>query len=68
MLEFQLRLWSVIVPGTVLMVPRHIPVVGDNVSERVVQKEAHCGTSLRDQWLRLCFQCRGEGFNPSLGN
>ena len=34
MLEFQLRLWSVIVPGTVLMVPRHIPVVGDNVSER----------------------------------
>ena len=26
------------------------------------------GTSLAVQWLRLCFQCRGHGFDPQLRN
>ena len=26
------------------------------------------GTSLADQWLRLCFQCRGRRFDPWSGD
>ena len=31
-------------------------------------KEVVRGTSLTGQWLRLCSQCRGPGFNPWSGN
>ena len=28
----------------------------------------YCGTSVAVQWLRLCFQCRGHGFDPRSRN
>ena len=31
------------------------------------QQETTTGTSLAVQWLRLCFQCRGRGFDPGWG-
>ena len=32
------------------------------------KKHEKLGTSLVIQWLRLCFQCRGQGFNPWSAN
>ena len=36
--------------------------------ERKEVKISSLGTSLAVQWLRLCFQCRGQGFDPWSGS
>ena len=35
---------------------------------QILNKSIYCGTSLVTQWLRLCSQCGGPGFNPWSGN
>ena len=35
---------------------------------KVRVRKSPTGTSLEVQWLRVCFHCRGFGFDPWSGN
>ena len=45
----------------------HFSTFSNPLSESFKKKKT-LGTSLVAQWLGICLQCRGHGFNPCLGN
>ena len=46
----------------------HKKMAEENEGSKSRKNDKQTGTSLVVQWLRLCLQCRGRGFNPWIGN